>query len=100
MPDAPPTERRKDLDPFPPDPPHNAVAAALQIYGGHEPGHARSLARRVLHVAARAGIRADGMPTNAEVRRVRAALHRHGFDVDHDAAYDALFDALFDEGHP
>ena len=101
MEDAPPTPKRRDLDPFPTDPRYAAAAMALQLYGGFDPDGSRTVARLVVDAVLRAGLRSDdGLPTDAEVDRARDALHRHGIDVAHDDAYAALFAALYGEGHP
>jgi|1185.fasta_scaffold1129045_2 hypothetical protein len=89
------TEKRRDLKTWPDDPEHNAAAMALQLYGGLDPDGARYLAMRVVRAFQRASTRPiEGLPTDDEVARARAALIRHGFEIDTDAVYTALLDAL------
>jgi hypothetical protein len=80
---------------MPTDPRYMAAAAALQLYGNIDPDRSRTLARRVVDAALRAGVRpTDGLPTEAEVARAQAALARRQFQVARDDAYAALLAAL------
>jgi hypothetical protein len=73
-----------------------AAAVVLQLYGGLDPDHSRTIADRVVHAVDRAGKRGhgDGAPTDGEVRRLRRALARHSTELSFETAYEVLDAAL------
>jgi len=78
---------------------HIACNVVLQLKAGVDPDTARSLADEIVFRIDRAGMRgrADAAPTEDEIHRARAALHRLGHDIGYDDVAIAL-DAAFVRG--
>jgi hypothetical protein len=78
---------------------HVACNVVLQLKANIDPDSARSLADEIIFKVDRAGMRGhvDAAPTEDEIHRARAALHRLGHDIGHDDIAVAL-DAAFVRG--
>ena len=78
---------------------HVACNVVLQLKANCDPDTARTLADEIIFKIDRAGMRghSDAAPTEDEIHRAKAALHRCGHDIGYDDVQIAL-DAAFVRG--
>jgi hypothetical protein len=78
---------------------HVACNVVLQLKANIDPDTARGLSDEIIFKVDRAGMRGhvDAAPTEDEIQRARAALHRQGHDVGYEDVAVAL-DAAFVRG--